>query len=127
MIHAFLYGVILAFGLIVPLGVQNVFIFNQGALQKHFLHALPSIVTATICDSILILLAVLGVSVAVLALPWLKNIIFIVGFFFLIYMGWSTWRSKPANLKDGKPLSAKRQIAFATSVSLLNPHALHMH
>lgn len=122
---AFLYGMVLAFGLIIPLGIQNVFVFNQGATQRHFLHALPSILTAFICDTILILLAVLGVSVAVLAIPLLKTIIFVVGFFFLMYMGFLTWRSSPANFQENKkPLSAKRQIAFAASVSLLNPHAL---
>ena len=36
MTEAILHGIILAFGLIVPLGVQNVFVFNQGALQPTF-------------------------------------------------------------------------------------------
>ena len=125
MIYAFIYGVILAFGLIIPLGVQNVFIFNQGANQRHFLHAMPSVLTASLCDTILIICAVLGLSVAVLAISWLKTVVFIVGFFFLMYMGWVTWHNKPAKLQEGsKPISAKRQMAFAASVSLLNPHAL---
>ncbi|OAI48771.1 lysine transporter LysE [Gammaproteobacteria bacterium SCGC AG-212-F23] len=125
MIHAFIYGVILAFGLIIPLGVQNVFVFNQGATQKHFLHAMPSVLTASLCDTILILCAVAGVSVVVLTLPVLKTIIFIIGFIFLLYMGWVTWKSSPANLHTGElPLSGKKQMLFAASVSLLNPHAL---
>jgi len=125
MVQAFIYGAILAFGLIIPLGVQNIFIFNQGAAQKRFLHALPSVFAASACDALLIMLAVLGVSVAVLSLAWLKTTIFIIGFFFLLYMGWVTWRSKPTCLEDNqKPLSAKRQIGFAASVSLLNPHAI---
>ncbi len=32
MSEAIIHGIILAFGLIIPLGVQNVFVFNQGAL-----------------------------------------------------------------------------------------------
>jgi len=125
MIHAFLYGALLTLGLIVPLGAQNIFIFNQGASQKHFLHALPSVIAATICDAILIICAVLGVSVIVLAIPWLKTLILVVGFCFLLYMGSVTWRSKPHHLQEGKkPISAKKQIVFALSVSLLNPHAL---
>lgn len=124
MITAFLYGIVLAFGLITPLGVQNVFLFTQGARHRHFWHALPSILTASLCDTLLIVLAVLGVSVAVLHLPWLKFIIFFVGFFFLLYMGWSTWNSKPAKLADDHRMSTRRQIIFAMSVSLLNPHAL---
>lgn len=125
MIYAFIYGVILAIGLIVPLGVQNIFIFNQGANQRHFLHAMPSVLAATVCDTILIVGAVLGVSAVVLTIPWLKTTILIIGFCFLIYMGWVTWHSKPTKLQNGqKPISAKKQVIFAISVSLLNPHAL---
>jgi len=125
MVHAFLYGFILALGLIIPLGVQNVFVFNQGACQRHFIYALPSVLTASLCDTFLIVIAVLGVSVVVLTIAWLKNIIFLIGFCFLLYMGWITWKNSPKNLQDNaKPYSAKRQIIFAASVSLLNPHAL---
>jgi L-lysine exporter family protein LysE/ArgO len=124
MLHAFLYGVVLSFGLIIPLGVQNVFIFNQGATQKHFLHAMPSVITASVCDILLIVSAVLGVSVAVMTIPWLKTIIFVIGIFFLLYMGFVTWKSHATLNKNKKPLSAKRQVAFAASVSLFNPHAI---
>lgn len=125
MFNAFIYGAILAFGLITPLGVQNIFVFNQGASQKHFIYALPSILTAALCDTVLIVVAVLGISVIVLTLPWLKMIIFSVGFVFLLYMGFITWRRKPTHLEANHvPFSAKRQIKFAASVSLLNPHAI---
>lgn len=125
MIEAFVYGAILAFGLIIPLGVQNIFVFNQGATQKKFCHALPSVIAAAICDMTLVILAVLGVSIIVLSIAWLKTVIFVVGFFFLLYMGWTVWNSNPAKADaNSKPLSAKKQFSFAISVSLLNPHAL---
>jgi L-lysine exporter family protein LysE/ArgO len=124
MVHAFFYGALLAFGLIVPLGVQNIFVFNQGALQPRYLKALPSVITATVCDFILIVLAVLGISIFVLTLPWLKKILFVIGFCFLLYMGWVTWHSHSQGLNKMTALGAKRQMGFALSVSLLNPHAL---
>lgn len=126
MTEAFLHGAILAFGLILPLGVQNVFIFNQGATQKQFVKALPAVVTAGICDTILILLAVMGVSIIVFSFEWIKNLLFIVGFFFLVYMGWSIWKSQPGvkNENEAQLFSMKRQITFAASVSLFNPHAI---
>ncbi len=125
MIDAFLTGIILSFGLILPLGIQNIFVFNQGATQQRLLHAFPSVLAASLCDTILIILAVLGISVAVLSIAWLKTTIFIIGFFFLMYMGFITWHAKPTGLPvGGKPLSVKHQIVFAISVSLLNPHAL---
>ena len=126
MIYTFMYGLVLALGLIIPLGIQNIFIFNQGASQKHFLHAMPSVLTASVCDSILIICAVLGVSAVVLTLPWLKTVLFIVGFCFLMYMGFVIWYNTPgSSLHAGeRPLSARRQMVFTMSVSLLNPHAL---
>lgn len=124
---AMLHGFILALGLILPLGVQNVFIFNQGATQRNFFLALPAILTAAICDTVLILFAVFGVSLIILTFGWLQIILFSVGFMFLIYMGWSIWKSKPSTSTSNsnqQALSSKKQILFAASVSLLNPHAI---
>ncbi|MGO0060751.1 LysE/ArgO family amino acid transporter [Brevibacillus fluminis] len=119
------HGVILSFGLILPLGVQNVFIFQQGAYQRSYWRALPVIVTASLCDTLLITLAITGVSVLVLASTWVKTILLLAGFVFLVYMGWVTWNSKPRMIQEEKEVySWKKQIAFAASVSLLNPHAI---
>src|SRR6185437_5107914 len=125
MLEAILHGMILAFGLILPLGVQNVFVFNQGASQPTFMRALPVILTAAICDTILILMAVLGVSLIVLTFAWLETALYSIGFFFLIYIGWSLWKSKPTETgQKNEKFSPKKQILFAASVSLLNPHAI---
>lgn len=125
MLAALLHGIALAFGLILPLGAQNVFVFNQGASQPQFKRALPVIITAALCDTLLIILAVLGVSVLVFAIPVLQTALFAVGLVFLLYMGWSIWRSTPtSSATDAAPLSSKKQILFAMSVSLLNPHAI---
>lgn len=125
MISTVIHGFILAFGLILPLGVQNVFVFNQGATQPKFRRALPVIITASLCDSLLISLAVLGISVVVLGIYWIKVVLLTVGILFLVYMGYVTWKSKPnTNISEDMALAPKRQIAFATSVSLLNPHAI---
>lgn len=125
MISAIIHGVILAVGLILPLGVQNVFVFNQGATQSKFRRALPVVLTASICDTILISFAVLGISVIVLGVYWIKVILLTVGIIYLMFMGYVTWKSKPnSNSSDEKALSPKKQIVFALSVSLLNPHAI---
>ena len=125
MLAAFVHGFILALGLILPLGAQNVFVFNQGASQPKFRGALPVIITASLCDTLLILLAVIGVSVLILTVPALQIGIFSIGLFFLLYMGWSIWNSEPADVrKKESAMSPKKQIMFAISVSLLNPHAI---
>ncbi|MFJ5714507.1 LysE/ArgO family amino acid transporter [Neobacillus sp. NPDC093127] len=126
MFASFIHGFILAFGLILPLGVQNVFVFNQGALQPRFIKALPVVVTAALCDTLLILVAVLGVSFIILGSFWIKTILIVGGCIFLIYMGWISWKSKPSKDKEevAKKFSFKKQVLFAASVSLLNPHAI---
>ncbi|RAS94000.1 lysine transporter LysE, partial [Bacillus cereus] len=56
---------------------------------------------------------------------WLTNSLYIIGFFFLLYMGFVIWRSNPSNdVKQEKSMPLKKQILFAASVSLLNPHAI---
>lgn len=120
---AFINGFILAFGLIMPLGVQNIFIFNQGASHRKFYSALPSIITAGVCDTLLIVIAVLGISLVVMQQPWIKDIVFLFGFCFLLYMGYVTWNAKVNKNDSPKSLSFKKKILFASSVSLLNPHA----
>jgi L-lysine exporter family protein LysE/ArgO len=123
--QAFIHGVILAFGLILPLGIQNVFVFNQGASQPRFVKALPVIITAALCDTFLIILAVLGVSLIVLGIHWVKTVLLCLGTVFIIYMGFITWRSSSHTIHgDNKPMTFKKQIVFSASVSLLNPHAI---
>ncbi|MCO4327774.1 LysE family transporter [Staphylococcus agnetis] len=124
MLQAVLHGILLALGLILPLGAQNVFVFNQGANHKNWVRTLPVIVTAGLCDTLLILLAVLGVSLVLMSLPTLQLVVYIIGFIFLLYMAWSLWREKPASIEKQTQMSAKKQIGFALSVSLLNPHAI---
>lgn len=125
MLTAIFQGILLSAGLILPLGVQNVFVFNQGVTQSRLSKALPVVLTASLCDTALITLAILGVSVVIVTIPAIKFALFILGILFLIYMGIVTWISKPSvTSSDEKALSPKKQIAFAASVSLLNPHAI---
>jgi L-lysine exporter family protein LysE/ArgO len=125
MLEAMLHGMILAFGLILPLGVQNVFVFNQGASQTKFVRALPVIITAAVCDTLLIYIAVIGGSVVVLNSYWIKILLYVIGSLFLLYMGFVVWKAKPQNVQEaGVSFSPKKQISFAISVSLLNPHAI---
>ena len=127
MLTTFFHGMLLAFGLILPLGVQNVFIFSQGALQPKFIKVVPVVIVAALCDTLLIALAVLGISAIVLTLTWVKLLLIVAGTIFLVYMGWVTWKSDVGTNKQNdetKQWPIKRQMLFALSVSLLNPHAI---
>ena len=114
MLAAFLHGWFLCLGLILPLGVQNVFVFNQGVQHRRWLAAMPTVISAGVCDSFLILLAIGGVSVLVLKTPIIRYALSAVGIGFLLYMGWATWRSRPDPAAgDGGNWSVRRQILFA--------------
>ena len=119
-----LHGILLAFGLILPLGVQNVFVFTQGVTQASLLRALPAMITAAMCDTVLIVLSILGLSLIVLQFDWLRIVLLVGGIIFLLYMGKVIWSSGAANIEGQEALPLKKQIVFALSVSLLNPHAL---
>ncbi|MDM7881809.1 LysE family transporter [Staphylococcus borealis] len=124
MIQAVIHGLLLAIGLILPLGAQNIFVFNQGANQTKFWHALPAVITAGLCDSLLIVLAVIGVSLILMSFPLLQIVVYIIGLVFLLYMAWSLWHEQSTQLDDQRGISPAKQISFALSVSLLNPHAI---
>jgi L-lysine exporter family protein LysE/ArgO len=83
-------------------------------------------VSCSLSDTLLITLAVLGISIVVVNSAWLRTILLVTGFVFLLYMGWVSWRSEPKPTKDHEKagFSTFKQIAFASSVSLLNPHAI---
>lgn len=123
MTEAFIHGFLLSAGLILPLGVQNLFIFNQGVTQPSVYKAFPAVLTAAVCDTFLILLAVLGTAFLVEQFEWLHNVIYIAGIVFLLYIAWAIWREEPQGDGGNGPITAKKQVVFALSVSLLNPHA----
>lgn len=124
--QAFLHGFVLAIGLILPLGVQNLFVFNQGATQTSFLGALPVIISASVCDTFLILMSVQGISLFLFKFGFFKIILVSSGIVFLCYMGWLTWKNTIVQSNDvaTRCFSMKQQIVFAVTVSLLNPHAV---
>lgn len=57
-----------------------------------------------------------------LSFEWVRVLLYTIGFIFLIYIGWLMWKDR-SELNDAE-FSPKRQITFAASVSLLNPHAI---
>ncbi|MCO7176546.1 LysE/ArgO family amino acid transporter [Sporolactobacillus kofuensis] len=125
MLTAWIHGFLLSFSLILPLGAQNVFIFSQGARSSRVSGAVPAVLAASLSDTLLIILAISGVSLLVLTFPWLMTLMFVIGILFLTYIGWTIWSDSSTQKNDaGMLLSSKQQVRFALSVSLLNPHAI---
>ncbi len=129
MTAAILHAVLLAFGLILPLGPQNAFLLAQGAHHPTVRRAVPALVAAGLCDTLLILLAVGGVSLVVMQISWLKTALVVVGVAFLTVVGWLSWRAGNTDERitgDSQALawSTRKQVLFTVSVSLGNPHAI---
>lgn len=128
MVIAFLHGFILALALILPLGPQNTFVISQGATNRQYRQTLPVVFTAAMSDTVLIVFAVLGVNVVLVAVPALQDILTVLGIFFLVWMGIQSWRAPVVNNLSDDKMSAywtlKRRVGHAWRTSLLNPHAI---
>ena len=120
---AFVHRTVLAVGLIVALGPQNVFVFQRGAVQPRLRRALPTVFTAGVSDTLLILLAVLGVSVVVLQFAWLETVLFGAGFVFLLSIGWALLFTPELEVdpQTEEFLGTHEQIGFTASVSVAEP------
>lgn len=142
MFGAFLHGLLLSFGLILPIGMQNGFVLTQGSVQHRFVDALPTVVTASLCDTMLIAVAVFGASSLASYILRFRLILGVIGIAFLLWMGWKLlWPrrtaatagkvevptpdddSSGASVQTNEAWSPRSQVGFAMSTSLLNPHA----
>ena len=100
MLQAILHGVLLAIGLILPLGLK-IYLFLTKALTKQNLGVhFPAIITAGLCDSLLIILAVVGVSLILMSFPILQLIVYIIGLVFLLYMAWTLWHEQSSDIDE---------------------------
>jgi L-lysine exporter family protein LysE/ArgO len=127
MSEAFLRGFLLSLAIILPLGPQNILIFNQAAAHPRLRGSLPVVITAALCDTLLMVAAVLGLTLLVLTFAWLQTVIIACGCVFLCYVGWTIFRMGTNQQMDGNrdlSLSPRKQIVLAASVSLFNPHAI---
>lgn len=124
MVSAFFKGLLLAIGLVMPLGMQNTFIINQAANQTRYLKIMPVVITSIIADAILIIGAILGVGI-LLEITWLRPLITFIGIIFLFYMGYVMFKTKAQELQDNATkITVMQQIAFTFALALLNPHAI---
>ena len=117
LLQAILHGVLLAIGLILPLGAQNIFVLTK-ALTKQNLGVHFAIITAGLCDSLLIILAVVGVSLILMSFPILQLVVYIIGLVFLLYMAWTLWHEQSSDIDEQGGISPKanklRTFCFIT-------------
>lgn len=120
---SFISGFLLSLALILPIGVQNLFILNQG-LTVGFPRVLIAVVGAGVCNTLLIILGAVGVLSIVTTLPVLRVALILIGVIFLIVIGIISLRSSVKHIKVKHLTRPVQVLAQSAGVSLLNPHAI---
>lgn len=123
MTSIFVQGFLLQASLILALGAQNIFVLNSGLRRER--HLLVSLVSS-ICDTILILVGVLGVATIFVQIPLLKLGLGAIGVLFLFVYGikkiLEAKRREVFIAPVNTTTSARRAIFLSLGFSLLNPH-----
>lgn len=119
----FALGLLFGLATALPVGVQSFTVMNQG-LRYGYPRVLTGIVTASLCDTLLIVAGAAGVS-ALLADADKRVPVLAIGIAFLAVFGIMAFRATPEEADEAKreqsPLAMIAQVAGA---SLLNPQAV---
>lgn len=118
----FLFGLLFGLATAFPIGVQSFVVMNQG-LRVGYPKVLVGIATASLCDTLLIILGAAGASALLVTADNERLLISIGAIFFVV--GVATLRSSPEEEAEVKSRSRTgAMIAQTAGVSLLNPHAV---
>jgi L-lysine exporter family protein LysE/ArgO len=120
----FAFGLLFGLATAFPVGVQSFVVMNQG-LRLGYPRVLTGIVTASLCDTLLIVVGAAGAS-ALLADADERVPVLLIGIAFLAIFGVLALRTPP-EAEVGEVKSAGRPLAIiaqTVGVSLFNPHAV---
>jgi len=122
-VTAFVFGLLFGMATAFPVGVQSFVVMNQG-LRFGYPKVMAGIVTASLCDSLLILLGAAGAS-ALLRAPGHEEFLIAVGVLFFVVVGVTTLRAAPESDEGLESRARPRaMVAQTVGVSLFNPHAV---
>lgn len=118
-----LAGFALGFSLILAIGAQNAFVLRQGLRREH---VLPVVLTCALSDAILVAAGVAGFGALAEAVPGLESAMRFGGAAFLLWYGFSNFRSawKGGEVMEAGPEAGNLGRALLTCLALtwLNPH-----
>jgi L-lysine exporter family protein LysE/ArgO len=126
MLSEILRGALISASLIIAIGAQNLFVLKQGILKNHIFYVSA---ICFICDFVLMSIGILGVGSFISRNPLITNLLAILGAFFLIWYGFSAFKSAikgTSNMQiESQDVNNSRliKVVVATlAVTLLNPH-----
>ncbi|MBB2494547.1 LysE/ArgO family amino acid transporter [Aquipseudomonas ullengensis] len=122
--QSYLNGLLVAAGLIIAIGAQNVFVLAQSLRREHHL---PVAALCVLCDALLVCAGVFGLATLLAQSPLLLNIARWGGAVFLLWYGAKALRRalSPQALEQDQqsgPRSRRAVLMAALAVTLLNPH-----
>ena len=118
----FAFGLLFGLATAFPVGVQSFVVLDQG-LRFGYPRVLTGIVTASLCDTLLIVLGAAGAS-ALLADADARTPVLLVGVAFLATFGVLAFRAPPEDEAVKSVARPFAMIAQTVGVSLFNPHAV---
>ncbi|WP_349549814.1 LysE/ArgO family amino acid transporter [Leuconostoc pseudomesenteroides] len=121
----FYNGLLLGFALVAPIGMQNLYVFNN-ALNNRLRRAYLYSMFIWIANSAFVLFAYFGFGTLVSKYLLLKFIVMLVGSFLVIWMGAVVLRTSQAvQLQDEhNGMTVKKALTSALIVSWANPQAI---
>lgn len=122
---ALLSGMLLGFAFIAPIGMQNLYVFNN-AVNNTLQRAMLYVLFVWLADSSFSIVAYFGMGAIINSNDLLKLIVMILGGALVIYIGWTILRSANQVSLDasGNKLSMGKAFATAFIVTWVNPQAL---
>ncbi|WP_072152791.1 LysE/ArgO family amino acid transporter [Weissella viridescens] len=122
---ALLSGMLLGFAFIAPIGMQNLYVFNN-AVNNTLQRAMLYVLFVWLADSSFSIVAYFGMGAIINSNDLLKLIVMILGGALVIYIGWTILRSANQVSLDasGNKLSMGKAFATAFIVTWANPQAL---
>jgi L-lysine exporter family protein LysE/ArgO len=119
----FAFGLLFGLATAFPVGLQSFVVMNQG-LRFGYPRVLTGIVTASFCDTLLIVLGAAGAT-ALLADADGRTPVLLVGIAFLATFGVLAFRTPSEEAEGVKSVASPfAMIAQTVGVSLFNPHAV---
>ncbi|MEL0628264.1 LysE/ArgO family amino acid transporter [Psychromonas aquatilis] len=123
MISTYFTGLTLMATLIMPIGMQNAFVLNQGIKRQHHLFVA---LFCSLADALFMSIGVWGGAKIFNSNPWLLMAIGILGAVFMFYYGFLCFKSafKGGNdlAKDNASRSFKAIVLACCAFTILNPH-----
>lgn len=122
--QSYMNGLLVAAGLIIAIGAQNVFVLAQSLRREHHL---PVAALCVLCDALLVAAGVFGLAALLAQNPLLLGIARWGGTAFLLWYGTQALlrAARPQALQqseDNGPRSRRAVLLAALAVTLLNPH-----